>query len=154
MFRIGTYFKIKFCYKGNDLYIKICLFFLHNTRTPLIEKWVVLAITVWSVQTRSNFLLWICFLIILLFLPLQVHQSFIGLFDHMLWISEFVHLIKSEEGYTYSSPYGCVVFQVKVLFAKPACAFLQWHGCRAEQNRRHENESRKKDRIESEQEGV
>lgn len=41
-------------------------------------------------------------------------------------------------------------FKIKVLFAKPAWTFWQWHRCSAKQNRKHENESRKKDGIESE----
>lgn len=100
------------------------------------------------VQTESNFLLWICFLIIHLVLPLEVHWSFIGLFDCMIWVTEFVHRIK-REGHTYSSLYGCEVFQV--WFAKPTCTFLQWYNWSTKQNRRHENESRKTERIESEQ---
>jgi len=42
-------------------------------------------------------------------------------------------------------------FKIEVLYAKLAWTFLQWHRYSTKQNRRHENESRRKDRIESEQ---
>lgn len=58
MFRIKTYLKIKFCYKGNTFYIKMYLLFLHNTRTPLIEKWMVHAIAVWVFSTLPQMICW------------------------------------------------------------------------------------------------
>lgn len=74
-----------------------------------------------------------------------MYLSFIGLFDQMILLADFIHLIKREGGYTYSSLYGFAFFKDKSFVCKPTGTFLQWHRCSAEQKRRKENESRMKE---------